>query len=256
MEKSEKQKRSGKTKIIIALMFLALMSPKAWGYAEKELPPSFSEDAFSFDDNPSLSRAVLNGSELSEAKFNNDTFSFSRAVLTDEKGVALCQVNLVENPQFLPEFAEPGSSEGLEPLDLPECEEENLDIVAQYAEQAWVKKEVALIPVGVPVAFAAFTGGCAVGLMTWIIADTRNGDDIPSVIERQRINDLASIVGGIYGLSLNLFTGLWAYGRNPAASNLISMTGWKAPLLSGMSAGLSVTGGIVCSSIVDRIAYE
>ena len=118
MEKGNTQKTSKKSAIFIALMFLSLMSPKAWGYAQGELPTSFSEGTFS-----------------SGETFSSDqTFAFSRAVLTDENGLAICQVNLVENPEFLPQFAEPGSTENLQPLDLPECEEQSLDIVAQYAE--------------------------------------------------------------------------------------------------------------------------
>ena len=231
MEKSEKQKRSGKTKIIIALMFLGLMSPKAWGYAEKELSPSFSENTFS------------SGDTLS----SDDTFSLSRAVLTDEKGVAICQVNLVENPQFLPQFAEAGLSD-LEPLDLPGCEEQSLDIVARYAEQAWVKKEVAFVPALVALGTGAlvFAGGCLVGTMTWMIADTWN-KKISSMedIERQRppSNVLPTLVGGTYGGINSLFTGL--------------MTGWSPILLSsGMSVGLGAAGGLACSGITGLIVYE
>ena len=42
LEKSNTKKST----IFIALMFLALICPKAWGYAEKDLP-SFSEKPFS-----------------------------------------------------------------------------------------------------------------------------------------------------------------------------------------------------------------
>ena len=152
MEKGDLQKTSKKTKILIALMFLSLMSPKAWGYAQGELPPSFSEGTFS-----------------SGETFSSDqTFSFSRAVLTDENGLAICQVNLAENPEFLPQFAEPGASNALKPLDLPECEEESLDVVAQYAEQAWIKRDVAIAPVVVGVvgigAVSSFFGGCLIGI--------------------------------------------------------------------------------------------
>ena len=234
MEKSDTQKRVGskKTKILILLMFLGLISPKAWGYAEKELPPSFSEDAFSFDDNPSLSRAVLNGSELSEAKFNNDTFSFSRAILTDEKGVAICQVNLVEKPQFLPEFAEPGLSEGLEPLDLPECKEESLDIVAQYAEQAWVEREVAFAP-AVAIGSVSFIGGCVL-----IFSAQMTG-------VKKKVNiALPASIGGIQGTLFGI------------AVTRAGGMGWFKLKHLGIGAISGAIGGLICSGIADRILYE
>ena len=119
MKKNIEQKRNKKTTILLSLMFLTMICPKAWGYAEKDLPPSFSDKPFSSDDNLSFSSVVLSGPDFLKAKFTNETFAFSRAVLTDENGVAICQVNLVENPEFLPQFAEPGASD-LEPLDLPD----------------------------------------------------------------------------------------------------------------------------------------
>ena len=228
MEKSDKYKRKKKTKVLIAFLFLGLISPKAWSYAEKELPPSFSEDTFSSGDTFS----------------SDDTFSFSRAVLTDEKGVALCQVNLVENPQFLPQFAEAGLSD-LEPLDLPECEEQSLDIVAQYAEQAWVKKEVAFVPALVALATGTlvFTGGCAVGVVTWITTDmvvqnrnvinAINGRDIEEITPPNSV--LPTFLGSAVGASFSFVTGLSSI--------------W-------VGAGIGAAGGLVCSSIVDRIVYE
>ena len=207
------EKRSGKTKIIIALMFLALMSPKAWSYAEKELSPSFSENTFS------------SGDTLS----SDDTFSLSRAVLTDEKGVAICQVNLVENPQFLPEFAEADSSEGLEPLDLPECEEQSLDIVAQYAEQAWVKKDVALAPAVLATGGITFVGGCWLGL-SWLTSE--NG------------NTLLPIATGAIGLGA-LYTTIKGSG------------GWnfaKRVMMKGT--GIAALGGLLCYSLGYQILYQ
>ena len=130
-----KKVTSKKSAIFIGLMFLTMIPPKAWGYAEKDFPPSFSDKPFSSDDNLSFSSVVLSGPDLSEANLTNETFAFSRAVLTNENGVAICQINLVENPEFLPVFAKPGS-DTLEPLDLPECEQQNLVVVAQYTQQA------------------------------------------------------------------------------------------------------------------------
>ena len=75
--KSILEKRSKKSTILIALMFLSVMSPKAWGYAEGELPPPSSEKAFSSNENVYLSRAIL----------------------TDENGAAICQVNLAGKPR-------------------------------------------------------------------------------------------------------------------------------------------------------------
>ena len=205
LEKRNTQKRSGKRKILIALMFLALVSPKAWGYAEKELPPSFSEDTFSSGDTFS----------------SDDTFSLSRAVLTNEKGVALCQVNLVENPQFLPQFAEPGSSD-LPPLDLPECEEQSLDIVAQYAEQAWIKKEVALAPAVVVVGAGVFAVSCVSGAFmagfgsypsSLVLIGSAQGAGISLVslpfISGSAFSKLGMIVNGAAG---GILSGLICYG--------------------------------------------
>ena len=215
MEKSDTQKRVGskKTKILILLMFLGLISPKAWSYAEKELPPSFSENTFS------------SGDTLS----SNETFSFSRAVLTDEKGVALCQVNLIENPQFLPQFTEPGSSEGLEPLDLPECEEESLDIVAQYAEQAWVKKEVALIPF---VVLGTFGISCFSGFL------------------------MGSVGLGNEGLALAIISGgLWGIIAGPILSELTS-SGFKLRTIMSAAGISALTGGLVCYGMGNLMFYE
>ena len=230
MEKSDKQ--SKKSAILISLMFLGLISPKAWGYAEKELPPSFSEDTFSSNDNPSLLRAVLNGSDLSETKFINETFSFSRAVLIDEKGVAICQVNLVENPQFLPEFAEPGSSETLQPLDLPECEEQSLGIVAQYAEQAWVQREVALAPAAV--ALGAYAGGCLIGSII-----SFHGTNSEGFFDKFNASWFSFWLGGFYGVFASFLGGL-----PPTVGRLLGST------------GLGMTGGLACSLIAGHILYE
>ena len=93
-QKSNTKKRSKKSTIFIALMFLSVMSPKAWSYAQKELLPPSSENTFSSSENVYLSRAIL----------------------TDENGAAICQVNLQENPEFLPQFAEPGSSNNLKTI--------------------------------------------------------------------------------------------------------------------------------------------
>ena len=208
IRKSILEKRGGRSTILIALMFLGLMSPKAWGYAEKELPPSFSDDTFSSGDTSSA----------------NDTFSLSRAILTDEKGVALCQVNLVENPQFLPQFAEPGSSD-LQSLDLPECEEENLDIVAQYAEKAWVKKEMAFawIPV---VSAGAFVAGCSFGSLVGVMGARDPG--------------LSFVIGSVQGTFI---------GALPAIGG-----GWAAALGTIMTgAGIGALSGLFCYSIADRV---
>ena len=208
IRKSILEKRSGKRKILIALMFLGLMSPKAWGYAEKELPPSFSEDTFSSGDTFS----------------SDETFSLSRAVLTNEKGVALCQVNLVENPQFLPQFAEPGSSD-LPSLDLPECEEQSLDIVAQYAEKAWVKKEVALYPV-----VAAGVGAYMVGCFSGSLVGVMGFGDPGSLF----------VVGGTEGIVMGAIQAIGG--------------GWAAALGTIMTgAGIGGLSGLVCYSIADRV---
>ena len=217
LEKSDTQKRVGskKTKILIALMFLGLMSPKAWGYAEKELPPSFSEDTFSSGDTFS----------------SDETFSLSRAVLTNEKGVALCQVNLVENPQFLPQFAESGSSESLQPLDLPECEEQSLDIVAQYAEQAWVgqKREVAFFPV--VGAAGIFFLGCFTG----------------SLLRAMDVKDpnTSIVPGAAYGVGIGIASIPFASG---------SVFSHLGMVVKG--AGIGALSGLVCYGIVDYIYYE
>ena len=152
IRKSILEIKKQKTTILIALVFLSLMSPKAWGYAENKLPPSFSEEPFSSGDTSS----------------SGASFSLSRAILTDEKGFAICQVNLVENQEFLPQFAEPGSSNAFPPLDLPECEQQNLDIVAQYAEQAWMEKEVAIAPL------AYLAGMVGISCFAGILSSTKS----------------------------------------------------------------------------------
>ena len=150
-------------------MFLSVMSPKAWGYAQKELPPTSSEKTFS----------------------SNENIYLSRAILTDENGAAICQVNLQENPEFLPQFAEAGSSD-LRSLDLPECEEQNLDIVAQYADQAWIKRDVAIVPVGLAV--SAFGFGCISG----VVVREENNDNIVGSVVSGAIFGVAT--GGIFGV--------------------------------------------------------
>ena len=204
-----KEKRKD-LKILIALMFLALISPKAWGYAQKELPPSVSEKHLSSDDTFS----------------SGNTFSFSRAILTDEKGQAICQSNLEENPELLPRFAELGSSHTLEPIDLPECEEQNLDILAQYAEQAWIKKEVAFAPLGT--ATLSFIGGCIIGafLTTQIFPDDPDEYEIEDITS-------STFVGGLLG---PLFS-------SPTA-----------PPWQGFSMG--AMGGLVCSAMLHMIIYK
>ena len=177
----------------------------------------------------------MNGSDLSETKFINETFSFSRAILIDEKGVPLCQVNLVENPQFLPEFAEPGSSEALQqPLDLPECEEESLDIVAQYAEQAWIKKDVAFAPLPVITGTLAFVGGCVFGFLTnW---NSSSNSALPAF--------LGGMYGGVNGIVASI-------------SPYIRGSGWvNFGMITMGHVGLGTTSGLVCSGIADLIFYE
>ena len=210
--KSNTKKRSKKSPIFIALMFLALICPKAWGYAEKDLPPSFSEELFSSD---TLS--------------SDQTFFLSRGVLTDENGVAICQVNLVENPEFLPQFAEPGSSNALKPLDLPDCEEQSLDIVAQYAEQAWIKRDVAIVPW----VAGAFVGGCISGLVL-----TR--EIFPDHPDEHETEDIVSstIAGGLLGVIL---------GGPPFLSS--SSFPWLHMWMGAM-------GGLVCSAAAHMIIYE
>ena len=225
MKKDAKQKRSGskKTKALTALMFLALVCPKAWGYAKGELPPSFSEEPFS----------SLDGSDLSETKFTNENFAFSRAILTNEKGVAICQVNLVENPEFLPDFAEPGSLDALDPLDLPECEEQSLDIVAQYAQQAWIKKETAgptLILTAVTTSIALI-GGCVGGFI--IRGYEYEGD-----------TGLPASIGGMSGVLLSV------------SSASIVKGFWRKLGSIGLHATAGTIGGVVCYGIPDRIFYE
>ena len=202
-------------------MFLALICPKAWGYAEKELP-SFSEESFS-----------------SGETFSSDqTFFLSRAVLIDEKGVAICQVNLVENPEFLPQFAKPSSSNTLKPLDLPECEEQSLDIVAQYADQAWVKRDVAIAPV-IAAGALAFGGGCAVGLATWILF-TGTSALISESVRNPADNGVSVMMGGIYGTLIAPYTGsTWSF--------IFKMTGYT---------GIGAAGGLLCSFMADGIFYE
>ena len=205
-----KKVTSKKSAIFIGLMFLTMIPPKAWGYAEKDLPPSFSDKPFSSD----------------------DTFAFSHAILTDENGVAICQVNLVENPDFLPEFAEPGASD-LEPLDLPECEQQNLDIVAQYAQQAWIKKEVAIAPalsttVAVVGAVASFYGGCAIGL-TWRVAEEKPKSGV--------------IISGAYGGINGVLTSI------PKSSGLFKL----GVIMGNISIG--TTSALICYGITDRILY-
>ena len=206
------KKRSKKSAIFIALMFLALMSPKAWGYAEKDLPPSFSEELFS-----------------SEGTFSSgDTFFLSRGVLTDENGVAICQVNLVENPEFLPQFAEPGSSNTLKPLDLPDCEEQSLDIVAQYADQAWIKRDVAIAPW---VAAGAFVGGCGLGFFAGWLEYNKNMD-----IGENKI--FVAIMGGVAGMLVG--TAISGGGGLP------------------IMIGISTLGGLACYGVTNgiRMIYE
>ena len=216
MEKSDKQ--SKKSAILISLMFLGLISPKAWGYAEKELPPSFSEDTFSSNN----------------AFSSDETFSLSRAILTDEKGVGLCQVNLQENPQFLPQFAEPGSSETLQPLDLPECEEQSLGIVAQYAEQAWVQREVALAPtlaLTISTGVLALAGGCVLGIITQLLNDEVN------IV-------LPTSIGGTSGAFLSV----------PSAS--LVRGGWLKLTTVGVHAVVGAASGLACYGIADLVFYE
>ena len=210
-QKSNTQKRSKKSAIFIALMFFGLMSPKAWGYAEKDLPPSLSEKLFS-----------------SGETFSSDqTFFLSRGVLIDEKGVAISQVNLVENPEFLPQFAEPGSSNALKPLDLPECEEE-LDIVAQYADQAWIKKDVAVVA-----ALLFHAGACGLGFFTnWLEYEM----------------GLVAILTGLYG------------GALAATSLEVTIGGFTLSRLGTfiVGAGTSVFSGLICYGIANgiRMIYE
>ena len=205
--KSILEKRNKRSTILIALMFLALISPKAWGYAQKELPSSFSEKHLSSDDTFS----------------SGNTFSFSRAILTDEKGQAICQSNLEENPELLPRFAELGSSHTLEPIDLPECEEQNLDILAQYAEQAWIKKEVAIAPVlAIPLSIAS---GCAVGFLLSSESFPHDPDMYQNV---EKI--FSALIGGISG-------SVWS----------------SVPLRSlGLHFGIGAMSGLVCSTATHK----
>ena len=211
LEKSETQKTSAKGTILIALMFLNLMSPKAWGYAEKELPSSFSEQTFS----------------------SNENIYLSRAVLADENGQAICQVNLQENPEFLPGFAESGSSD-LRPLDLPECEEQSLDIVAQYAEQAWVKKDVALLPFVVMAA-----AGCVASFIDISPAVAGGALGVAS--------GAANILGIIHDVRFLSVHGVVTTGATVLAATAVT---------AGVGAGLGFVGGLVCSGIAGRIFYE
>ena len=212
--KSILEKRSKKVKILIALMFLSVMSPKAWGYAQKELPSTSSEKAFSSNENVYLSRAIL----------------------TDEKGAAICQVNLVENPEFLPQFAEAGST-NLRPLDLPECEEQNLDIVAQYADQVWIKRDVAIAPAIVGAGFAVIAGSCAAGATLGVFFNEEDESLIYSTTT-------GGVVGGVVTVSHALTIGSLSLGAT----------------VTGAGAVLGAMTGLVCSNItsdiVDRIFYD
>ena len=253
MEKDAKQKRCKKSATLIALMFLGLISPKAWGYAEKELPPSFSEDTFSSNN----------------AFPSDETFSLSRAILTDENGVAICQINLVENPQFLPQFAEPGSSEALEPLDLPECEEQSLDIVAQYAEQAWVKKEMALAWIPAIAGAASLAGGCSmgfaarelvnVGLAVRIIGDAFSGIEEEYKPKNAITTAISSgaVVGAASSILVRPISGIiadaWNNTRNPP---VLRGRGWFKLLPMSANAGIGAMGGLVCYGIADLMFYE
>ena len=213
MKKSDTQIKRAKGTILIALMFLSVMSPKAWGYAQKELPPPSSEESFSSNENVYLSRAIL----------------------TDEKGVAICQINLQENPEFLPGFAEPGSSNTLRPLDLPECEEQSLDIVAQYAEEAWIKRDVAIAPVLLGVAAA----GCVASFI-----------DIPPVVA----GAASGVAIGAVGLLRNIPQIIAWTAAEGVVRNMVGALGGMG-IAAGVGAVTGLVGGLVCSGIEGLIFY-
>ena len=165
--------------------------------------------------------------ETFSGETSDQTFSFSRAVLTDENGVAICQVNLVENPEFLPQFAEPGSTENLQALDLPECEEQSLDIVAQYAEEAWVKRDVAIAPAALMATGGiALVGGCALGLI-WL---------------QSQGSILLPLAIGTIGLG-PLYTTIKGSGWNLATRVIVKGT------------GAATMGGLLCYSLGYQILY-
>ena len=210
------KKRNKKGTILIALMFLSVMSPKAWGYAQKELPSTSSEESFSSSENVYLSRAIL----------------------TDENGVAICQVNLQENPEFLPGFAEAGSSD-LKPLDLPECEEQNLDIAAEYAQQAWIKRDVAIAPL-----LVSFLGMAAVGCLASFI-------DISPALA----GGVVGVVSAARGVPENIDSLRFLH----AARGIVYSGGavlTATALTAGIGAGVGAVSGLVCSGIEGLIFYQ
>ena len=133
----------------------------------------------------------------------------------------------------MPQFAEAGSSE-LRPLDLPECEEQSLDIVAQYAQQAWIKRDVAIVPVALGAAITAST--CVIGFIAGFLDE--QGDE--SLI-------FSTATGGIIGGSVSI----------PVAS---IMSNWSfraaAAATIGSGAVFGAIGGLVCSGIANGIFYE
>ena len=151
----------------------------------------------------------------------------------------------MENPEFLPGFAKPSSSNTPQPLDLPECEEQSLDIVAQYAEQAWVKKEVAIFPV-ITSAALTLTSGCAIGFITWITTDiairTRNKNST-SVINREDKNKSSRALSAFIGGTFGVFTGISIPNGPKLVGNIIGI-------------GVGTISALVCYDITDRIFYE
>ena len=144
-------------------------------------------------------------------------------------------MNLQENPEFLPQFAEAGSTD-LRPLDLPECEDQNLDIVAQYAEQAWVKKDVAVVPF--VAAGISFVGGCTMGSVMQMIllrdSSMKTGYKMM----------FTAIEGALVGLGLGgVIMGGTQLGSKAAAVTLTS------------SLGIGAVSAVACAGIMGRILY-
>ena len=141
-------------------------------------------------------------------------------------------MNLQENPEFLPQFVEPGSSNALPPLDLPECEEQSLDIVVQYAEEAWVKKDVAIAPFLLGVAAA----GCVASFI-----------DIPPAVA----GATSGVAIGAIGLLRNI---LQIIAWTAAEGVVLNMVGALGGM--GIGAGAGLVGGLVCSGIEGLIFYQ
>ena len=110
--------------------------------------------------------------------------------------------------------------------------------MAQYAQQAWIKKEVAIAPVIVTGALA-FGGGCTMGVITRTTTDALHLDTrlSYSIV-------LPSIAGGMYGAFVNL------------PSLLIEGSGWLKLGTTIKWTGVGAISGLVCYGITDLLFYE